>query len=53
MLSTVIPTPQRPVCLDYLVSYRDFGSQTSCGYRNPGNDLEPNRLLLEFRSNQR
>ena len=39
--------------MDYLRSFRDFGSQVSCGYVVPGNDLEPNRMLLEFRSNQK
>ena len=46
-------TLQRNVCVDYLTSYRDFGSQVSCGYVVPGNDLEPNRMLMEFRSNQK
>ena len=41
------------MCVDFLKSQRDFGTQTQCGARDPYADLEPNRMLLEFRSNQR
>lgn len=41
-----------PVCLDFLKLSRDFGDQTSCGSSIPQGDLEPSRLLVEFRSNK-
>ena len=42
-----------PVCLDYLRVSRDFGSERTCGLTSPTEGLEPNRILLEFRSNRR
>lgn len=42
-----------PVCVDYLYSFRDFGLAATCGAISPETDLEPNRILMEFRSNQR
>ena len=42
-----------PVCLDYLKISRDFGDIFSCGTDVPEGDLEPSRLLVEFRSNRR
>ena len=44
---------QNPVCVDYLKMFRDFGTETTCGFRSPYAELEPNRLFAEFRSNQR
>ena len=41
-----------PVCLDYLKVSRDFGNFISCGTEPPEGDLEPSRLLVEFRSNR-
>ena len=41
-----------PVCLDFLKLSRDFGDQVSCGINTPEGDLEPSRLLVEFRSNK-
>ena len=42
-----------PVCIDYLKVSRDFGDFFSCGTNTPEEDLEPSRLLVEFRSNRR
>ena len=39
--------------MDYLKSFRDFGSETSCDHLLPHSDLEPGRLIMEFRSNKR
>lgn len=53
-----IETPARspffrnPICLDYLRISRDFGDQLTCGSVSPLEGLEPNRLLVEFRSNR-
>lgn len=44
---------QRDVCADYLELVRDFGIETSCGFRNPYTELEPHRVRVEFRSNTR
>lgn len=41
----------KPVCVDYLKLYRDFGTQVTCGFLEPVGDMEPNELLVEFRSN--
>ena len=41
-----------PVCVDYLRVSRDFGNFISCGTEAPEGDLEPSRLLVEFRSNR-
>ena len=43
---------RNPVCLDYLRVSRDFGSERTCGASSPMEGLEPNRVLLEFRSNR-
>ena len=39
--------------MDYMKSFRDFGTQTTCGTLDPYADLEPNRMFMEFRSNRR
>ncbi|KAL5457758.1 hypothetical protein EMCRGX_G035050 [Ephydatia muelleri] len=43
----------KPVCVDYLKLYRDFGTQVTCGFKEPIGDMEPNQLLVEFRSNSK
>ena len=43
----------KPVCVDYLKLYRDFGTQVTCGFKEPVGDMEPNQLLVEFRSNSK
>ena len=40
-----------PVCLDFLRLTRDFNDQVFCGTMPPMDDLEPSKLLVEFRSN--
>ncbi len=44
---------RNPVCVDYLRNFRDFGVEVSCGFQVSRNDLEPNRMQLEFRSNEK
>lgn len=41
-----------PVCIDYLKISRDFADFFSCGTDTPEGDVEPSRLLVEFRSNR-
>lgn len=41
----------KQVCVDYLKLYRGFGTQVTCGFQQPVSDMEPNELLVEFRSN--
>ena len=48
----VSPFFRDPICLDYLRISRDFGNQFTCGTLTPQGDLEPSRLLVEFRSNK-
>jgi hypothetical protein len=33
--------------------FRDFGVEETCGFVEPGFDLEPQKLRLEFRTNRR
>ena len=40
-----------PICIDYLKVSRDFDDFITCGTDAPEGDLEPSRLLIEFRSN--
>ncbi len=42
-----------PVCIDYLKISRDFADFITCGANAPEGDLEPSKLLIEFRSNGR
>ena len=41
------------MCVDFLKTFREFGTQTTCDTLNPYTDLEPNRMFMEFRSNRR
>ena len=50
----VSPFFTNPLCLDFLRISRDFGDEVTCGPNAPPtNDLEPSRIIVQFRSNKR
>ncbi|XP_019850683.1 PREDICTED: uncharacterized protein LOC109581220 [Amphimedon queenslandica] len=50
--SVVSPFFSNSLCLDFLRMSRDFGEDVSCGNDIPRSDIEPSRILVEFRSNR-
>lgn len=50
--SVVSPFFSNSLCLDFLQMSRDFGDEVSCGTNIPRSDIEPSRILVEFRSNR-